>query len=369
MRRRRKDSDSKSKKSKDSRSKSRSRSKSKSKSSDSKKKKKKRSGGSGGSGGSGDKSFSKTDVHPDERLCNTSKERKCRDDCFADQKCKSDNVLSGCHKECRYKCCDADSDDKKSKDDMAGALCDTSEEKMCRLKCFNNKSCDSSDEECRKECRMDCCSSKKSKDDDTDKSATDKDSDEDESKDDDDRKNYKPLEWSGLPDSCQDAVDRFNRCYENSSAKGEDCYDYNASRELDEIFEVATDNDPEDYDCEDWFSFVCSFREETTCCRNTIRNIGQCLSKEVFGHDEDECDDSCKGSGGGGVLSDKDKTVVELAVAADDEFSTLVELLQQFDLDSVLSGEGPFTVSIFGREDGIAVRILYNDTTLPIFLC
>lgn len=318
----------------------------KSKSSNNKKKKRKKK-----------KSLSKTDVDPSKRLCNTSKERQCRDDCFKSNKCKKGHVLSPCHKKCRYECCDPDAAYESTKEGTnAGDLCRTSEEKLCRIECFEKKKCGEDDEDCQKDCRQDCCSGSgsddKSKKDSKDSSDDDRHSkkddgkdadDDDDDKDKDKSKSYKPLKWSGddIPSACQEEVDKFNSCYEKQYEDGKECYGYNADRELEEVFDVVTRSDKLDYTCGEWYDFFCPIRADTDCCRNRIRNIGRCLGREVFGvgggGDGDDCDDTCRGY-------DKDKEDVG-KVFDPDTFSTLVGLLTDYDLVGVLSGDDPITVS------------------------
>ena len=306
-------------------------------------------------------SLSKTDVDPSKRLCNTSKERQCRDDCFKSNKCQKGHVLSPCHKKCRYKCCDPDSKyESTKKGTNAGELCNTSEEKLCRVKCFEKKGCGENDEDCQMDCRQDCCSiskddKSKSKDDkDSDSSddddrhskkddGKDADDDDDDDGDNDKSKSFKPLKWDGddIPSECQEDVDKFNSCYEKQYEDGKECYGYNAARELEEIFEAVTNSDDRkrDYEtCGDWYDFVCPIRAETDCCRNRIRAIGRCLGREVFDVGGDDCDDTCRGYG------DDDKEAVG-NVFDPDTFSTLVGLLTDYDLVGVLSGDDPITVS------------------------
>ena len=297
------------------------------------------------------KSLSKTDVDPSKRLCNTSKERKCRDDCFKSNKCKKGHFNSPCHKKCRYGCCDPDAAYESTKEGTnAGDLCNTSEEKMCRVECFEKKKC-GNDDDCQKECRQDCCSdSDKSKDSSDDRGHSkkddgkDADDDDDKDKDMDMDKSYKPLKWDtdDIPSECQEDVDKFNSCYEKQYEDGKECYGYDAARELDDIFEAVLNyNDDRRRNfatCGDWYDFVCPIRADTDCCRNRIRNIGRCLGREVFNVGGDDCDDTCRGY-------DKDDKEAVGNVFDPDTFSTLVGLLTDYQLVGVLSGDDPITVS------------------------
>ena len=97
-----------------------------------------------------------------QRMCSTLAEKTCRNNCV-DNKCDaSDDESSPCAKRCRYKCCsDLQSDDRSKKDGKKGddsdeeRSCNTMEEKSCRSKCFYKKKC--RDDECKRQCRRDCC--------------------------------------------------------------------------------------------------------------------------------------------------------------------------------------------------------------------
>ena len=97
-----------------------------------------------------------------QRMCSTPAEKTCRNNCV-DNKCDaSDDESSPCAKRCRYKCCsDLQSDDRSKKngdkddDSDEERSCNTMEEKSCRSKCFYKKKC--RDDECKRECRRDCC--------------------------------------------------------------------------------------------------------------------------------------------------------------------------------------------------------------------
>ena len=86
-----------------------------------------------------------------ERMCNTSKERKCREKCFKEKKCKEND--EDCKKKCRSRCCDYDRTKAKQGSAIKDAnerLCNTAEERECRKECFEDKKCSDNDEDCKK---------------------------------------------------------------------------------------------------------------------------------------------------------------------------------------------------------------------------
>ena len=93
-----------------------------------------------------------------QRMCYKDSEKACRNSCI-DKRCGSsdDDGHDDCAKRCRYKCCsdphgDADDEDGDADDERS---CNTSKEKSCRNKCFHRKKC--RNDECKRQCRRDCC--------------------------------------------------------------------------------------------------------------------------------------------------------------------------------------------------------------------
>ena len=106
--------------------------------------------------------------------------------------------------------------------------------------------------------------------------------------------NYNPLDWpnADVPSDCRDLVDEFNTCYENNAGVGGTCFDFDATRALDDLRDISNRADRDYRQCEDWFGLVCSAREEADgCCSSEIRQLGNCLGEDVWGHEEDKCDD------------------------------------------------------------------------------
>ena len=105
---------------------------------------------------------------------------------------------------------------------------------------------------------------------------------------------YNPLDWpnSDVPRDCRDLVDEFNSCYESNAGIGGACFDFDASRALNDLREISSRADRDFRQCEDWFGLVCTAREDADgCCSSEIRELGNCLGEDVWGHEEDKCDD------------------------------------------------------------------------------
>ena len=107
---------------------------------------------------------------------------------------------------------------------------------------------------------------------------------------------YTPLEWSDedVPSQCRDEVEDFNICYDKESSASGDCFDYDASRQLDDLRLYSAIEEDTYGECQEWFELVCSTREDANgCCSNEIRRLGNCLGENAWGHEEDDCSYQC----------------------------------------------------------------------------
>lgn len=105
---------------------------------------------------------------------------------------------------------------------------------------------------------------------------------------------YNPLDWpnADVPSDCRNLVDEFNSCYESNAGVGGTCFAFDASDALDDLRDISNRADRDYRQCEDWFGLVCTAREDANgCCSSEIRELGNCLGEDVWGHEEDKCDD------------------------------------------------------------------------------
>lgn len=107
---------------------------------------------------------------------------------------------------------------------------------------------------------------------------------------------YNPLDWANadVPSDCRGLVVDFNNCYENNAGVGGACYNFDAARALDDLRDISNRADRNYRQCEDWLGLVCDARDDADgCCSSEIREIGNCLGDDVWGHNEDDCDFEC----------------------------------------------------------------------------